>query len=110
HLAAPRPAPAGAVPPRAPRAQAGQDRTAQASHLSPPTAAATVSRGSAHCTSGPIASAYAPVPTPTDPPSTNPIASAVSSNPVRTVRTDGPRLASPVIRPSLGPGPRPAPM
>ena len=40
-----------------------------------------------------------------------PTASAVSSMPVRTSRIDPtPRAASPVISPSRGPGPRPAPM
>ena len=62
------------------------------------------------CASGPIPSAYTTVPTPTVPPSSQPVASTVSSMPVRTTRIEWPRAARPVIRPSRGPGPRPAPM
>jgi len=50
------------------------------------------------------------VPTPTVPPSSHPAARTMSSMAVRTTRTEWPRAASPVISPSLGPGPRPAPM
>jgi hypothetical protein len=60
--------------------------------------------------SGPIATAYSSVPTPTVPPSAQPAANTPSSMLVRTTRMEWPRLASPVVSPSRGPGPRPAPM
>src|SRR6202008_4934790 len=61
--------------------------------------------------SGPIASAYTTVPTPTVPPSSQPVASTASSMPVRITRTDTPvRATRPVIRPSRGPGPSRTPM
>src|SRR5579884_169516 len=66
--------------------------------------------GTNKCASGPIARAYSTVPTPTVPPRSQPVASTVSSIPVRTTRIECPRAASPVIRPSRGPGPSPAPM
>ena len=55
-------------------------------------------------------SAYATVPMPTEPPSSTPATSTVTSIAVRTTRTEWPRWARPVISPSRGPGPRPAPM
>src|SRR4029077_15270135 len=60
--------------------------------------------------SGPIATAYTTVPTPTLPPSSQPVTSTVSSSPGCQTRIEGPRAARPVIRPSRGPGPSPAPM
>src|SRR5690606_38196218 len=61
--------------------------------------------------SGPIASAYSSVPTPTVPPSTKPVATTLISMTVRTRRTDSPvRWCSPVISPSRGPGPKRAAM
>src|SRR5262249_47616138 len=62
------------------------------------------------CASGPIDSAYTSVPMPTVPPRSQPVTSTVTSMLVRTTRIEWPRAASPVIRPSRGPGPRPAPM
>jgi len=51
------------------------------------------------------------VPTPTVPPSSQPIASTVSSMQTRTRRRERPvRRARPVISPSRGPGPKRAPM
>src|SRR6476660_2958216 len=62
-------------------------------------------------TSGPIPNAYKTVPTPTVPPSSHPTASTVASMQVLTSRTERPvRATRPVISPSRGPGPRPAPM
>jgi len=55
--------------------------------------------------------AYTTVPMPTDPPSSHPTVSTVTSITERTRRTDRPvRTTRPVIKPSRGPGPRPAPM
>ena len=54
--------------------------------------------------------AYSAVPIPTVPPSSHPVASTLSSMDVRTRRSEWPRRAKPVIRPSRGPGPSPAPM
>lgn len=63
------------------------------------------------CTSGPIPNAYSTVPTPTLPPSSHPVATTVSSISVRTSLTDKPvRATNPVINPSRGPGPMPAPI
>lgn len=63
-----------------------------------------------NCASGPMAAANNTVPTPTVPPSSQPAASTTSSMPVRVRRSDRPvRADRPVIRPSRGPGPRPAP-
>src|SRR5438270_2251735 len=62
------------------------------------------------CASGPIDTAYSTVPTPTVPPRSQPITTTLTSSDVRTTRIECPRFASPVIRPSRGPGPRPAPM
>lgn len=60
---------------------------------------------------GPIPKAYSTVPTPTVPPRTHPTARTTTSMLVRTNRTDSPvRATNPVIRPSRGPGPMPAPM
>ncbi len=59
---------------------------------------------------GPMLTAYSTVPIPTVPPSSHPAASTLSSIQVRTRRSEWPRRAMPVIRPSRGPGPRPAPM
>jgi hypothetical protein len=68
-------------------------------------------RGRNTWTSGPIASANATVPTPTDPPSAQPETSAASSIAVRAARIDHPkRSCSPIINPSRGPGPSPEPM
>ncbi|AII04588.1 hypothetical protein EP51_08265 [Rhodococcus opacus] len=51
------------------------------------------------------------MPTPTVPPSNQPVASTVTSIDVRITRTDSPvRATRPVMRPSLGPGPIPTPM
>ncbi|MGH3202309.1 MAG: hypothetical protein ACRDP5_09730 [Streptosporangiaceae bacterium] len=50
------------------------------------------------------------MPTPTVPPSSQPTSSTVASIAVRTTRSEWPRAAKPVINPSRGPGPRPAPM
>ena len=49
-------------------------------------------------------------PTPMAPPSAMPTTSTVSSMVVRANWIEMPRLAKPVIKPSRGPGPRPAPM
>jgi hypothetical protein len=58
-----------------------------------------------------MASAYATVPTPTEPPSAKPTASTVTSIPVRTSLMDRPvRACRPVISPSRGPGPNRAVM
>jgi hypothetical protein len=54
--------------------------------------------------------AYTTVPIPTVPPSSHPASSTVPSMPVRTTRIECPRAAMPVISPSRGPGPSPAPM
>jgi hypothetical protein len=62
------------------------------------------------CDSGPMATAYSSVPTPIVPPSSQPTDITLSSKPVRTTLTEWPRAASPVIKPSRGPGPSPAPM
>jgi hypothetical protein len=71
----------------------------------------TVSRLRKNWTLGPMVRAKASVPMPTDPPRIQPVVSAVTSSPVRTSRIDPtPRAASPVISPSRGPGPSPAPM
>src|SRR6266498_281477 len=66
--------------------------------------------GILRCASGPMLTAYRRVPMPTVPPSRNPASSTVSSIAVRTTRMECPRLASPTMRPSRGPGPSPAPM
>ena len=66
--------------------------------------------GRIRSTSGPIETANTAVPIPIAPPSSTPIASTVTSMPVRATLIDGPRRARPVIRPSRGPGPSPAPM
>ena len=59
---------------------------------------------------GPIATANSTVPTPTVPPSSQPTASTATSMAVRVRRSDFPvRADRPVISPSRGPGPRPAP-
>ncbi len=61
--------------------------------------------------SGPIASAKTTVPTPIVPPKSQPTIKTTSSMPVRHSRIERPvTRASPVIRPSRGPGPRWAPM
>lgn len=58
-----------------------------------------------------MARAYATVPAPTVPPSSQPVVSTVSSIPVRTSRTERPvRRCSPVISPSRGPVPKRAAM
>lgn len=58
-----------------------------------------------------MASAKTTVPTPSVPPNNQPTISTVSSIPVRHTRIERPvTRASPVIRPSRGPGPRCAPM
>lgn len=60
---------------------------------------------------GPIPKAYNTVPTPTVPPRSHPVARTAISMLVRTSLTDRPvRATSPVISPSRGPGPMPAPM
>src|SRR5439155_16596774 len=68
------------------------------------------SRGMKKWTSGPMLTAYRSVPTPTVPPSSHPAARTRSSMDVRAIRIEIPRSASPVMRPSRGPGPSPAPM
>jgi hypothetical protein len=63
-----------------------------------------------NCASGPMATANRTVPTPTVPPSNQPAPSRTTSMPVRVARNDHPlRAANPVINPSRGPGPSPAP-
>ncbi|MDQ1628283.1 MAG: hypothetical protein QOI54_2027, partial [Actinomycetota bacterium] len=58
-----------------------------------------------------MASAKTTVPTPTVPPSSQPTASTAISMPVRHIRIERPvTRASPVMRPSRGPGPKCAPM
>src|SRR3954462_8913530 len=58
-----------------------------------------------------MATAYTTGPRPPVPPSRKPTASTVTSMLVRITRTEPPvRRTSPVISPSRGPGPRPAPM
>ena len=69
-----------------------------------------VKRSSATWATGPMATANQTVPTPTVPPSSQPAARADSSMPVRAIHGGTPRSASPVITPSRGPGPSPAPM
>lgn len=54
--------------------------------------------------------AYNTVPTPTVPPRSQPTVSTVASIDVRTSRTECPRAAMPVVSPSRGPAPSPAPM
>src|SRR5205823_2453778 len=78
-----------------------------------PRSAGTVSRwrcARKKCPSGPMLNANATVPIPTFPPRTHPAASAASSSTVRTAHSWNPLAARPVIRPSRGPGPSPAPM
>ena len=61
--------------------------------------------------SGPTSNAKSTVPTPTFPPSAQPMPSTTISMPVRTIQILQPvRRCSPVIRPSRGPGPKWAPM
>ena len=68
------------------------------------------SRGRKNCTSGPMPRANTAVPTPMAPPSAMPMTSTVTSIAVRANRIEMPRSAKPVIKPSRGPGPSPAPM
>src|SRR5438270_459832 len=63
--------------------------------------------GTNTCASGPIHTAYSTVPKPTVPSRRRPITTTLTSSDVRTTRIECPRFASPVIRPSRGPSPRP---
>ena len=69
------------------------------------------SRGRNSCTLGPIVRANTTVPRPTEPPSDQPTTRTLTSSAVRTARIEPtPLPAKPVMSPSRGPGPRPAPM
>ncbi len=71
----------------------------------------TDSSGMKTCASGPMDTANTSVPTPTEPPSSQPVPSTVTSMTVRTTRIEPPlRATKPVISPSRGPGPSRAPM